>query len=52
MYFNKLQKLELELPSIEEQKLIAGFANAIEQKIDLIKSSMENEMNEILSNEE
>jgi type I restriction enzyme M protein len=52
MYFNKLQKLELELPSIDEQKLIAGFANAIEQKIDLIKSSMENEMNEILSNEE
>ena len=51
MYFNKLQKLELELPSIDEQKLIAGFANAIEQKIDLIKSSMENEMNEIISNE-
>jgi type I restriction enzyme M protein len=47
MYFNKLQQLELELPSIDEQNLIADFITALEQKIDLIKgSNQDNDLGE------
>jgi len=48
MYFNKLQQLELELPSVEEQKVISKFILKIEHKIDLLKNSNDSESNDNL----
>ncbi|MGL5935623.1 MAG: restriction endonuclease subunit S, partial [Cetobacterium sp.] len=41
MYFSKLEKLELNIPSISEQEKIANFLSSIDKKIELVEKELE-----------